>query len=53
VTSEQAAGQTGTGWFDYIGRLVYDVVPRIIAGLGAVIIIGLGIWLIGSSRKEA
>jgi hypothetical protein len=43
----QEAEKTGTGWLQYFGNLVYDVLPRIVAGVGALILIGMGLWLIG------
>jgi hypothetical protein len=42
--------QESTGIFQYLGNLVYDLFPRIVGGMGAVLLIGLGIWLIGRGQ---
>lgn len=39
-----------TGVFQYLGNLVYDVIPRIFAGAGAVVLLGLGIWMIAKDK---
>ena len=43
--------KTGTGWLQYLGNLVYDVIPRGGVGIIAIILIGLGIWLFGKQGE--
>jgi hypothetical protein len=43
----------GTGWLQYIGNLVYDVLPRIAAGGFALILIAFGLWMIGHQPPKS
>jgi len=38
---------TATGLTQYLGNLAYDLLPRGVAGIAAVLVIGAGIWMIG------
>jgi hypothetical protein len=46
ITSE------GTGITQYVGNMIYDVLPRTLIGIGAVILLLMGIWLIGNSPRS-
>lgn len=39
-----------TGVTQYFGNLVYNVIPRVLAGAGAVVLLGLGIWMIAKDK---
>jgi Phage tail lysozyme len=43
----------GTSWLQSIQNTIFDTFPRIFTGLGALILIGMGIWLIGKEGKKA
>jgi hypothetical protein len=43
---------TATGLTQYLGNLVYDVFPRIAVAAGAVIMLGMGLWLIGRNAPQ-
>lgn len=43
---------TATGITQYAGNLLYDAIPRIVAGIGALVLLGLGIWMIGKDSPE-
>jgi hypothetical protein len=49
TTNTQSAEKTGTGGLQYVGNLTYDVVPRIGAGLVAVLLIGVGLWMMSGT----
>jgi ABC-type uncharacterized transport system permease subunit len=36
-----------TGTTQYAGNALWDALPRVVAGLGAVVLIGAGLWMIG------
>jgi hypothetical protein len=42
----------GTGITQYVGNMIYDVLPRTLIGIGAVILLLMGIWLIGNSPRS-
>jgi hypothetical protein len=39
---------TATGLTQYFGNLSYDMLPRVVSGLGALVLIGAGLWMIGN-----
>jgi hypothetical protein len=38
---------TATGVTQYLGDLSYDILPRVVVGIGVLILIGTGLWMMG------
>ena len=53
LTQDVATSTTaGTSWLQSIQNTIFDTFPRIITGFGALILIGMGIWLVGKERRS-
>jgi hypothetical protein len=48
--TSQITGE-GTGLTQYLGNLTYDILPRIVVGIGGVILIGAGLWMVGKKMS--
>ena len=46
------AEATGTGWLQYLGNEIADSIPRTEAGVLALIMIGLALWMLGHHEGE-
>jgi len=53
TSNTQSAEQTGTGWFQYVGNLLFNLLPRFSVGVLAIVLIGLGIWLMGIEQRRS
>jgi hypothetical protein len=42
---------SGTGWLQYAGNLVYDLIPRGGVGVAAIVLILMGLWLMGKQAE--
>ena len=51
--SEANLAGSGTSWFNYIGSVVLSFLTRGMAGLLAILLIGLGIWFMRPSESAA
>ncbi len=46
-TNTASAESTGTGWLQYVGNLAFNILPRVGVGVLAIVLIGLGLWMMG------
>jgi hypothetical protein len=52
TSATQSVTSTGTGWLQYIGNLVYDVIPRGGVGIAALVLLLMGLWLLGKQQGK-